>query len=240
MFRHKGKARRLIHNLKLASLLSFVAGIVNVVGLFAVNVLTTNVTGHFAYFSDELAKKNFTDAPVYLLYIFCFLFGAFVSNTIVEYFLKANEKYVNIMPVYAEVFLLLLVTFIGINYLYGSEKIIACLLLFAMGLQNAMVTRISNSVVRTTHLTGLFTDLGIELSQTFFYHKSEEKVKLKSSIKLRFTIIGSFFLGCIIGGISYTFLHFYTLLIAATCLLIGILYANAKYRLLLLKKKYTH
>ena len=39
--------------------------------------------------------------------------------------------------------------------------------MFAMGLQNALVTKISNATVRTTHLTGLFTDLGIELSQLF-------------------------------------------------------------------------
>ena len=43
-----------------------------------------------------------------------------------------------------------------------------------MGLQNALVTKVSQSVVRTTHLTGLFTDLGIELSQLFFYRKMSE------------------------------------------------------------------
>jgi uncharacterized membrane protein YoaK (UPF0700 family) len=51
MFRHRGKIRTLTHNLNLASLLSFVAGIVNVRGLFAVQRLTTNVTGHFAFFA---------------------------------------------------------------------------------------------------------------------------------------------------------------------------------------------
>lgn len=45
MFRHKGKSHTIVHNLKLASLLSFVAGIVNVAGFLAVNRLTTNFTG---------------------------------------------------------------------------------------------------------------------------------------------------------------------------------------------------
>ena len=58
MFRHRGKSRTLTHNLKLASLLSFVAGIVNVSGLFAVQRLTTNVTGHFAFFADEMVQKK--------------------------------------------------------------------------------------------------------------------------------------------------------------------------------------
>jgi uncharacterized membrane protein YoaK (UPF0700 family) len=44
-------------------------------------------------------------------------------------------------------------------------------LLFAMGMQNAMVSMISGSVVRTTHLTGMFTDLGIELAEANRYLK---------------------------------------------------------------------
>lgn len=55
----------------------------------------------------------------------------------------------------------------GSNLMLENSNIIAFYLLFAMGLQNALVTKISNATVRTTHLTGLFTDLGIELSQLF-------------------------------------------------------------------------
>ena len=58
MFRHNGKTRTLSHNLKIASLLSFVAGIVNVAGFLAVQQLTTNVTGHFAFFVDEVFKLD--------------------------------------------------------------------------------------------------------------------------------------------------------------------------------------
>jgi hypothetical protein len=55
-----------------------------------------------------------------------------------------------------------------------------------------MVTQISNSIVRTTHLTGLFTDLGIELSQLFFI-KSQTNEKLSASIYLRLSIIIFFY-----------------------------------------------
>jgi uncharacterized membrane protein YoaK (UPF0700 family) len=127
MFRHKGKSRTLEHNLKIATLLSFVAGVVNIVGFLAVKKLTTNVTGHFAFFGD--------------------------------------------------------------NFILAAPNVLAYLLLFAMGLQNSLVTSISNATVRTTHLTGLFTDLGIELSQLFFYKLKEQRERLISSIKLRFTII---------------------------------------------------
>ncbi|MCZ2140059.1 MAG: DUF1275 domain-containing protein, partial [Bacteroidia bacterium] len=94
MFRHKGNARTLIHNLQIASLLSFVAGIVNVIGFLAVQRLTTNVTGHFAFFVDEFYKLNFFQGFLYLLYILFFLFGSFVSNFLVEYLHKRKESYV--------------------------------------------------------------------------------------------------------------------------------------------------
>ena len=80
MFKHKGKSRTYIHNLRLASILSFVAGIVNITGVLSVKTLTTNVTGHFAYFSEELSNKNYQGAVIYLLFIFSFLAGVFVSN----------------------------------------------------------------------------------------------------------------------------------------------------------------
>ncbi|WP_394331199.1 DUF1275 family protein [Chryseobacterium luteum] len=51
-----------------------------------------------------------------------------------------------------------------------------------MGLQNALVTRVSQSVVRTTHLTGLFTDLGMDLSKLFFFKEKSESIKLNRSI----------------------------------------------------------
>ena len=99
-----------------------------------------------------------------------------------------------------------------------------------MGLQNSLVTTISNSVVRTTHLTGLFTDLGIEISQLFFYKTEEHRIKLFSSIKLRLTIITTFFIGGILAGLFYSTYKMKTLLIASLILIIGLFvdYVNVK------------
>jgi uncharacterized membrane protein YoaK (UPF0700 family) len=101
--------------------------------------------------------------------------------------------------------------------------LLAFLLLFSMGLQNSLVTKISNSTVRTTHLTGLFTDLGIELSQLIFYREKNQKEKLLSSIRLRFTIISCFFIGCITSGIFYSKIGLFVLFLASGTLLIGLL-----------------
>lgn len=240
MFTHQGKSRTLSHNLRIASLLSFVAGIVNVAGFLAVAKLTTNVTGHFAFFVDEIFKLNFWNGFVYFLYIFFFFLGSFVSSYLVEFISQKTERNIYVIPTSIEILILILLGIFGGKLISNNPNTIACSLLFAMGLQNSLVTKISNATVRTTHLTGLFTDLGIELSQLFFYKKPEMRQKLYSSIKLRLTIISFFFIGGIIGGIFYGMIQLKVLFIAGTALVIGLIYDNLKLKLLLLNRKYNH
>jgi uncharacterized membrane protein YoaK (UPF0700 family) len=237
MFSHTGKNRTLKHNLKIASLLSFVAGIVNVAGFLSVQRLTTNVTGHFAFFVDEVFKFNFWEGFIFFLYIFFFFLGSFISNIIVEIVTKVNDKLIYIIPIIIESIILFSIAIFGQSLVDKNPNLLAFSLLFAMGMQNSLVTTISNATVRTTHLTGLFTDLGIELSQLFFYTKNEQKVKLYSSIKLRLTIISFFFLGGLLGGIFYTTLKLYILAIAGILLIIGITSDYIKLKLLMRKNR---
>lgn len=213
-------------------MLSFVAGVVNVAGFLAVQRLTTNVTGHFAFFVDEVFQLNLWQGFIYFLYIFFFFLGSFLSNISVEIVSKLNDRLIYIIPIIIESILLLLVALFGQHLIAESPNLLAFALLFAMGLQNSLVTTISNATVRTTHLTGLFTDLGIELSQLFFYKLKEQREKLYASIKLRLTIISFFFFGGLFGGIFYSSIQLYVLAIAATILLIGIIYDDLKLKLI--------
>lgn len=237
MFTHKGKTRTLKHNLHIASLLSFVAGIVNVAGFLSVQRLTTNVTGHFAHFVEEIFLLKFWQGFIFFLYIFFFLLGSFISSFIVEFIRKKNDRLIYIVPTIIESVILLLLAIFGRIIISESPNILVCALLFAMGLQNSLVTKISNATVRTTHLTGLFTDLGIELSQLFFYKQKKQKDKLRSSIKLRLTIITFFFMGGLLGGILYSRLQLYILAIAAAILIAGIIYDDLKLRWIIKHRK---
>lgn len=236
MFRHQGKTRTIKHNLKIASLLSFVAGVVNVAGFLAVQKLTTNVTGHFAFFVDEVFKLNFWQGFIYFLYIFFFFAGSFVSNLLVEIIARKNERYIYVIPAAIECLILLVVGLSAPELIQENPDTVAFALLFAMGLQNSLVTTISNAGVRTTHLTGLFTDLGIELSQLFFYKLAEQRVRLLSSIKLRLTIISFFFVGGVAGGVFYTSIGSYVLVFASGVLATGLVYDSLKFRYILWKR----
>lgn len=151
MYRHQGKGRTLKHNLHIATVLSFVAGIVNVTGFLAFSQLTTNVTGHFDFFIGDVANFEFWKGTIYLLYIFSFLFGSFSSSFLIETFRKNKKLNIFVLPTLIECFILASVGFLGSAAVIKYPDVIICLLLYAMGLQNSFVTKISNAVVRTTH-----------------------------------------------------------------------------------------
>ena len=236
MFRHQGKTRTLTHNLQIASLLSFIAGIVNVVGFLAVQRLTTNVTGHFAYFMEEILQLKFLNGLHYFLYILFFFLGSFSSNFIIEIVSRRSERYMYSVPILIECIILFVIGSWRVDLIPAYPNTIAYSLLFAMGLQNSLVTTLSNANVRTTHLTGLFTDLGIELSQLFFYSKDNKHVLL-SSIKLRLIIILFFFAGGIVGGLCYSQIGISILSITAALLLLGLVYDSVRFRLILLRRR---
>ncbi len=239
MFKHQGRSRSYKHNLLIAIFLSFVAGIVNVAGFLAIKEMITHVTGHFAFFIHDASNLQFWKGTIYLFYIFCFLSGSFTSSYIIEKFRTNKKLNVFLIPIAVEIFILSSIALISNFELEYRTEIIASSLLFAMGLQNSCVTKISDAVVRTTHLTGLFTDLGIELSQLFFCKSSIRMKWIKSKIKLRVYIIFFFFSGGLTGGFFYSEVgwELNSLFVAAAILLFSLFYDEIQFsRKSLLKK----
>ena len=238
MFKHYANSRSFKNNLSIASLLSFTAGVVNVCGYLSIRQLTTNVTGHFAFFVEEVDRLKVWEGMIYLYYILFFLLGSFTSNLMVEFMLQRNKEISFIVPVVVEIILLSLVGYFGDSLVLNYSNVIAFTLLFTMGLQNALVTKISKASVRTTHLTGLFTDLGIELSQLFYFTTPAQRATLINSLKLRLTIILFFFIGGVVSGVLYFKLRLNTLLIASLILLIGLFWNKIRLEWILIKRKF--
>ncbi|MFL5763422.1 MAG: YoaK family protein [Bacteroidia bacterium] len=227
MLRHFGRRRTFGHNLKLAVLLSATAGIVNVAGFISFSIYTTNVTGHVAGFSKELAESHWSFAGTIALWMLLFLFGAFISNVLIRVVGKKHPRFSHTLPLLIEAFILLFVGYLGEHKADGPAKdhLLSGMLLFAMGMQNAMVTLVSGYVVRTTHLTGLFTDLGIELS-SFLFERKKEHVELNKKIILHGSIVLMFISGGIAGGFLYHYI-FYRIFIIAAAILFGAIFYDS-------------
>jgi uncharacterized membrane protein YoaK (UPF0700 family) len=224
MLRHLGTKRTYRHNVKLAALLCVTAGFVNAAGFLGFSVLTTNVTGHAALFAERIAMQDWQTARVVALWMFLFLAGAFISSLIVS-LIGRNQQFSYVIPILMELLVLGAIGLAGHQY-DGSlavRELFAGSLLFVMGLQNALVSMISGSVVRTTHLTGTFTDLGIELAQVI--QKGDRlNTVLRSRIKLRFAIILFFLLGALLGAYLFSRFHFHAFLLPVVILLYTLFY----------------
>jgi uncharacterized membrane protein YoaK (UPF0700 family) len=238
MLRHFGRRRTFRHNLKLAVLLSATAGIVNVAGFISFSIYTTNITGHVATFSKELAESNWNFAGTVACWMLLFLAGAFISNVLIRSIGKKNPKYSHTIPLLLEAAILLVVGYIGEHSSQTPEKsyVLSGMLLFAMGVQNAMVTLVSGYVVRTTHLTGLFTDLGIELS-SFLFERKREHTELNKKIILHGSIVIMFISGGIAGGFLYHYIFYRIFIIAAVILFGAIFYDSTRIALYRINKK---
>ncbi len=224
MFRQQGRRRTFGVNLSLAILLSFTAGSVNVAGFFAFTILTTNVTGHVANLARLLLERDHNVANTVEIWILCFLGGSFFSSFTIDFLKKHKAQNASTVPIIFEAAILLFIALFGHKFdRYVGVEVFVGLLLFTMGMQNSIVSVVSGSVVRTSHLTGMFTDLGINLSRLIFA-KPEDKLLLNRKITLHLMIVLFFFLGGICGGYLFNLIRFEAFILPVSVLMLALFY----------------
>jgi len=236
MLRHFGTKRTYAHNLRLAVLLCLTAGFVNAAGFLGFSTLTTNVTGHAALFAERIAQQDWADAGTVALWMLLFLAGALCSSLIITR-IGHHARFSFAIPILLELGILMFCAFYDSrnNQVFPQGFFVGSLL-FAMGLQNALVSVISGSVVRTTHLTGTFTDLGIELAQLKTGDQAGQQ-ELLSKIKLRVSIIIFFMLGALSGAYAFSQLSFRAFLLPCFVLCFTLFFDVFR---LHVKRYYTH
>lgn len=105
--------------------------------------------------------------------------------------------------------------------LFGSVSplyIGAYLISLGCGLQNGMCTTFSGAVIRTTHVTGILTDIGLILGQATFYPRTRKHLwKLKVLLPLYI----AFCIGGFIGWFAYNILFIQAILVP--CAVAGLL-----------------
>lgn len=205
--------RNLRNNINLAAITAAAAGMVNVSGVMVFFAYTSNVTGHVAVLAEELVKGHWYQAGVIFIWLLMFFGGSFSAQFLISAFEKKGPYISHALPVLVEIFSLLGIGLYGHLFYHESLKeteILIAALIFCMGLQNGMVATISGNQVKTTHLTGLMTDLGREVSQVLF--QKYRGPALSGKLKLHMTILVAYFSGGILGGyffLQYDFQVFY-------------------------------
>tara|TARA_B100000965_G_scaffold7570_2_gene5893 strand:+ start:5403 stop:6104 length:702 start_codon:yes stop_codon:yes gene_type:complete len=189
-----------------AFLLAFLAGSVNAVGLLGFSHQSvSHLTGTTSLLGLALADLALTQAGHLLLTLLSFLAGAALSGVLIPgSALKLGRHYG--FSLLIEAFLLLM----AMLTLQQGSDLGVYLASMACGLQNAMVTTYSGSIIRTTHLSGIFTDLGIMLGNRV------RGVPINGRRLLLFLLlIGGFVVGGLVGTLLFRELHFTALLMPA-------------------------
>jgi len=169
----------------LVNALPWVAGAVNATGFLEVGVYTSHVTGNVARAGVELAENKLDIATGAFGAVACFFTGVLFAASVMELARRhARARYS--IPLLVEA--LVLSGLMGSTELGHSQQAPFAwtgMLAFAMGLQNALVTRLSGAVVRTTHLTGVTTDMGIELVRVLLWGRDELRAQRGGVAQLR-------------------------------------------------------
>ena len=217
-----GSQRTETANRHLARYLAFVAGAANAGGFLAVRQYTSHMSGIVAAMADNVAMGSLALALNGLAAVMSFLLGAFLTTVFVRWARARELESVYALPLIAEAVLLVAFGFVGEEFAGGRVLGTVMLLCFTMGLQNAIITKLSHAVIRTTHITGMVTDIGIVLGRLCFGLNESDAPLAEELARLRLlsSLVGLFFVGGVIGAIGFRHVGFFFTVPLAVILLL--------------------
>jgi uncharacterized membrane protein YoaK (UPF0700 family) len=203
-----GPTRSTRGNRHLGVALAFVAGALNAGGFLAVRQYTSHMTGIVSSAADNLAlgAGSFDLVLDALGAIVSFMLGAACTAVMVNYARRRRLASEYALPLLLEAVLLLAFGVLGarlstVEGLFVPATVMV--LCFTMGLQNALVTKLSHAEIRTTHMTGIVTDIGIELGKLAYWNRAGGEPKVRADgarLRLLIALLGSFFVGGVLGA----------------------------------------
>jgi uncharacterized membrane protein YoaK (UPF0700 family) len=211
-----GQHRTPTINRLLGGVLAFNAGAVNAGGFLLVSMYTSHMTGFVSIVADNLILGNLTLVLGAVGALLAFTLGAAVTAVLVNWARHRHLRSEFALPLLLESVLLLVFGLLGATLNRQTPfavPLTVLVLAFTMGLQNALVSKISSSQIRTTHMTGVITDLGIELGKMFYWNRSASSMESRvraNRIKVRLfgTLLAMFIAGGLVGAAGFKYVGF--------------------------------
>ena len=205
------------NNRRLGRWLAFIAGAANAGGFLAVGQYTSHMSGIVSALADSFAAGDFGLIVAGLSSLAAFTAGAATSAIMINWGRRRRAQSEYALPLMLEAVLLLCFGLLGSNLENNRFLFVPAtvgLLCYVMGLQNAIITKISKAEIRTTHMTGIVTDIGIEIGKLFYWNVSEygpgvATVKAdRSRLRLLASLLGMFFIGGLAGALGFKYVGF--------------------------------
>lgn len=208
---------------QLAFTLSFVAGGLNAGAFLLVRQYTSHMTGIVSALADNLASGALRLAALCIAALASFIAGAAISAISINWSRRRGSRAPYAAPLLFEACLLVLFGALGAFVSPSPRAVTAAIpfLCFLMGLQNATITKVSGSRMRTTHMTGIVTDIGIELGKLLYWNRMPSHVVVladRKKLDLLSKLLFCFITGGIVGAWTFALLGTAAALPVATLL----------------------
>lgn len=192
----------------LGATLAFVAGATNSGGYLAVGRYTSHMTGIVAGMADDLVLGRLPLVLTAGAALLAFMVGAMSTAILVNWARRRGLRSHYALPLVLEAGLLLWFGFLGAKGGGGTLALPLTILVlcYLMGLQNAVITKVSNAEIRTTHVTGLVTDIGIEVGRALYFNRSSVLAPVQANrqrLKVHLLLFSAFALGSVAGAAGF-------------------------------------
>ena len=203
-----GHRRTAGSDLALATVLAAIAGAANAGGFFALGQYTSHMTGYLSQIADNLVVLNFRLAAISVLAIGAFVCGAAFSTVLINWARLRDARMQFALPLAVQGGFMLCFAGGGIFTTEAGRLFSLACLCFIMGMQNATITKISGARIRTTHATGMITDIGIEIGRGAFGLLSRRVGVDRRKLGILLRLVVAFVAGGIVGAFGYGHLGF--------------------------------
>jgi len=195
--------------------LAGLAGFINVVVLGFFHVPVSHMSGAVSRLSTDVALANRGDLREILSIVLGFLAGATFSGALIGGRRLLPGRRYGVALLVEGVVLALATMLLGRGAAAGvTLAAVAC------GVQNAMASSYYGLVLRTTHVTGIVTDLGVMIGQ-WLRHRRFKPWKFF----LLLSILLGFFTGGVVGALAFARVGVLALgLASAGCIFAGVAY----------------
>jgi len=211
-------------NRTLGYLLAFNAGALNAGGFLVLHMYTSHMTGFASQIADGLVLSNVLLLLNALGAILAFMVGAGLCAIMVVWARQQRIHSVYALPLMLEALLLLPFGFAGAATLNWRTPFAVpatvLLLSFIMGLQNAVGSKTSGGSIRTTHMTGNVTDLGMELGKALLRWRRGAVPAPSGRMRLAGGLLAMFIAGGMAGAVGFKQLGFVCVVPLAVLLLV--------------------
>jgi uncharacterized membrane protein YoaK (UPF0700 family) len=175
----------------------FSTGIVIYAGLMTFSMVLTNITGFLPQIAKDLYEGQLNTAGSIFLWLFAFFLGGFFAGWCSEREKLLKSRYLHLLPL---ITVMLIYAGIGISG-QRTENLhpvaFPGMILFTIGVLNAMVSLTTSSLIKASQMTGMVVELGVDVAELF--HSDGEKHRLiRREAWLRIVVMCSFIGGAML------------------------------------------